>query len=184
MSREWRVISTHLHPGVISDRYRAGATSAQLSSQAFALHKLWQVGVGVFVRALRTARLSSAYDQLKAICSRATKLDSALLSKLSRWPRAIVHEPRAKPPRMRRSKCRQVPFSEDYPFDQGTCRRENRGMGDVPDTGFRFSLSSKETIVLVAGTALRSPGSFRSDDPYVAVPMLAIAGISFSIGDI
>ncbi len=115
MSRERRVISTHLHPGVISDRYRAGATSAQQSQPSLA-----QAAAG------RGRRLCSSTSYGPIIfCIRSTQghLYAQQSSIRLCYPNyhdargQSSHEPRAKPPRMRRSKCCQVPFSEDYPFD-------------------------------------------------------------------
>jgi hypothetical protein len=44
------------------------------------------------------------------------------------------------------------------------------------DRGFKVTL--KEGLLILAGTAL-ALGSFRSDDPWIVVPMLAISAVAF-----
>jgi hypothetical protein len=50
-------------------------------------------------------------------------------------------------------------------------------MEESPNRG-RFQFNLKEVLVIVAGTAL-ALGSFKSDDPWVVIPMLAISGFAF-----
>jgi hypothetical protein len=51
-------------------------------------------------------------------------------------------------------------------------------MAENPDSDYRFRLSRKEWVTLIFGTAL-ALGSFKSDDPWVVIPMLTIAGVAF-----
>lgn len=65
---------------------------------------------------------------------------------------------------------------EDYPLDpKGGVGRRIRSMGDDEK---RFRLTRKEWVMLIFGTAL-ALGSFKSDDPWVVIPMLTISGLAF-----
>ena len=50
----------------------------------------------------------------------------------------------------------------------------------ISTQGSQFGLTRKEWVTLIFGTAL-ALGSFKSDDPWVVIPMLAIAGVAFVV---